>query len=177
MLNPDSLSTIRNTPLDGVFISLWTLRLDGEFTVKSGFDGFYTYFGSDGFVHGSTTSNWPDMSEFARENDLIFVPCVAPGYIDTRIRPWNDKNTKSRDAGQYYDKMFMNAVNVHPDFIGITSFNEWHEGTQIEPAIPKKLSSYTYEDYGEDTDPLFYIKMTKALIRKYEKSEKTSPLE
>jgi hypothetical protein len=34
--------------------------------------------------------------------------------------------------------MFMSAINTNPDFIGITSFNEWHEGTQIEPAIPKK---------------------------------------
>lgn len=168
ILNPDSPSTIRNTPLDGVFISLWTLRLDGEFTVKSGFDGFYTYFGTDGFVYGSTTSNWQYMSEFAKKNNLIFVPCVAPGYIDTRIRPWNGKNARARDNGQYYEKMFMNAVNVNPDYIGITSFNEWHEGTQIEPAVPKKLSSYTYEDYG-DADPSFYMKETKALIRRYEK--------
>ncbi len=174
MLNPDSLSTIRNTPLDGVFISLWTLRLDGEFTVKSGFDGFYTYFGTDGFVHGSTTSNWPDMSAFAKEHDLVFIPCVAPGYIDTRIRPWNEKNTRSRDHGEYYEKMFMNALRAHPDYIGITSFNEWHEGTQIEPAVPKKISSYTYEDYGENTDPLFYIKKTKALIQEYEKYERGS---
>ncbi len=173
MLNPDSVSTIRNTPVDGVFISLWTLRLDGEFTVKSGFDGFYTYFGTDGFVYGSTTSNWQHMSEFAKENNLIFVPCVAPGYMDTRIRPWNEKNSRSRDHGQYYEKMFMHAVNVHPQFIGITSFNEWHEGTQIEPAIPKKLSSYTYEDYGEDADPSFYIKKTRELISEYEKSEKS----
>ena len=171
MLNPDSLSSIRNTAIDGVFISLWTLRLDGEFTVKSGFDGFYTYFGTDGFVYGSTTSNWQNMSEFAQENELIFVPCVAPGYIDTRIRPWNEKNTRSRDDGQYYEEMFTNALNTNPDYIGITSFNEWHEGTQIEPAVPKKLPSYTYEDYGKDTDPSFYIKKTKALIRKFEKEE------
>ena len=169
MLNPDSLSTIRNTPLDGVFISLWTLRLDGEFTVKSGFDGFYTYFGSDGFVYGSTTSNWQKMSEFAQENKLIFVPCVAPGYIDTRIRPWNDKNTRDRENGRYYETMFMKALNVNPDYIGITSFNEWHEGTQIEPAVPKRISAYTYEDYGEDVDPLFYINKTRALVHKFQK--------
>lgn len=173
MLNPDSLSTIRNTSLDGTFISLWTLRLDGEFTVKAGFDGFYTYFGTDGFVHGSTTENWPDMAEFARENSLIFVPCVAPGYIDTRIRPWNEKNTRSRDNGNYYEEMFMHAINNHPDFIGITSFNEWHEGTQIEPAVSKQLPYYTYEDYGEHTDPEFYLKMTRTLIKKYEKAEKS----
>jgi glycoprotein endo-alpha-1,2-mannosidase len=174
ILYPDSASSIRNTPLDGIFISLWTLRKDGEFAQVSGFDGFYTYYASDGFHFGSTTSNWPQMSEFARENELIFVPCVGPGYIDTRIRPWNEKNTRNRDDGRYYENMFMNAVNANPDFIGITSFNEWHEGTQIEPAIPKKISSYTYEDYGTDTEPLYYIKKTKELIGEYEKRKKSS---
>jgi glycoprotein endo-alpha-1,2-mannosidase len=65
--------------------------------------------------------------------------------------------------------MFMNAVKVNPDFIGITSFNEWHEGTQIEPAIPKSTPTFTYEDYGQDTDPMFYIKKTKELINNYKK--------
>ena len=57
ILNPDSLSSIRNTHLDGIFISLWTLRLDGEFAKVSGFDGIYTYYASDGFHFGSTSSN------------------------------------------------------------------------------------------------------------------------
>jgi glycoprotein endo-alpha-1,2-mannosidase len=174
ILKPDSTSSIRNTPLDGIVISLWTLRKDGEFALVSGFDGVYTYYASDGFHFGCTTSNWPKMAEYAEDNDLIFVPCVGPGYLDTRIRPWNEKNTRSRDKGAYYEKMFMKAINTNPDFIGITSFNEWHEGTQIEPAVPKKLSTYTYEDYGENTDPLFYIHKTRALIIEYEKGEETS---
>lgn len=167
LLNPDNGSTIRNTALDGVFIGLWTTRFDGEFMVKSGFDGFYTYFASDGFAYGSTTSNWPDMSAFARENNLIYIPCVGPGYEDTRIRPWNQKTTKSREQGKYYEKMFEHAANTNADFIGITSFNEWHEGTQIEPAVPKEIPSFTNVDYGEDTDPMFYIRKTKKLISKY----------
>jgi glycoprotein endo-alpha-1,2-mannosidase len=167
LMNPDSASTIRNTSLDGVFIGLWTTGFDGEFAVRSGFDGVYTYFASDGFAYGSTTSNWPEMAAFARENNLIYIPSVGPGYADTRIRPWNDENTKSREQGRYYEEMFKNAVNTSPDFISITSFNEWHEGTQIEPAVPKKISSFTYLDYGEDTDPMFYIRKTKALIDTY----------
>jgi glycoprotein endo-alpha-1,2-mannosidase len=167
LLNPDSETTIRNTALDGVFISLWTTQFDGEFTVKSGFDGFYTYYASDGFAYGSTTKNWPYLSQFAQENNLIYIPCVGPGYIDTRIRPWNENTTKSRDGGRYYEEMMKNAVETNADFIGITSFNEWFEGTQIEPAVPKTIPSYTYEDYGKDTNPLFYIHKTRALIGKY----------
>jgi len=172
ILNPESEKTIRNTPLDGIYISLWTLRLDGEFALVSGFDGVYTYYGSDVYAFGSKTANWEIMSEYAREHDLIWIPCAGPGYIDTRIRPWNDRTTRSREEGEYYERMFKSAVDSRPDFIGITSFNEWHEGTQIEPAIPKSLPSYTYEDYGEDTDPMFYINKTRELVRSFEKSLK-----
>lgn len=167
MLDPESETSIRNTELDAIFISLWTLRKDGEFAVVSGFDGIYTYYGSDGYAFGSTTSNWRQMAEYARANDLIFIPCVGPGYLDTRIRPWNEKTTRNRERGAYYERMFMNALETKPDFIGITSFNEWHEGTQIEPAVPKKIPAYTYEDYGQDVDPMYYIHRTRELIRLY----------
>lgn len=170
MMNPESATTLRNTPLDGIFINLWTTQFDGKFTVKSGFDGFYTYYASDGFSYGSTTSNWKHLSQFARENNLIYIPCVGPGYVDTRIRPWNEKTTKNRDGGRYYEEMMKNAVETNPDFIGITSFNEWFEGTQIEPSVPKTISSFTYEDYGNDADPSFYIKKTKTLINRYVKN-------
>ncbi len=36
---------------------------------------------------------------------------------------------------------------VKPEIIGVTSFNEWLEVTQIEPATPKTVGDYVYEDY------------------------------
>lgn len=167
LLNSEGELTVRNTNLDAIFIGHWERERDSGFILKSGFDGFYTYYASEGFMYGSTSSNWPALAKFAKENDLLFIPCPGPGYIDTRIRPWNAKNTEDREDGKYYERMFMNAVNVSPSFIGITSFNEWHEGTQIEPAIPKTIPTFTYEDYGKDTDPMFYIKKTRELVDKY----------
>ncbi len=160
-------SSLRNTPSDAIFIGLWVKENEGEFLKRSGFDGFYTYFASEGFVYGSTTSNWSYLSDFATKNDMLFIPCVGPGYEDTRIRPWNDSNTKKREEGTYYEKMFRTSMKTSPDFIAITSFNEWHEGTQIEPAISKRIETFTYEDYGQDTTPLFYIHKTRDLIDEY----------
>lgn len=161
--------SLRNTALDAVFIGHWERERDSGFILKSGFDGFYTYYASEGFMWGCTSTNWPVMAKFAKENDLLFIPCPGPGYIDTRIRPWNTRNTEDRLGGVYYENMFMNAVKASPDFIGITSFNEWHEGTQIEPAVPKSIPNYTYENYGENIDPLFYIHKTKELVDRYSK--------
>jgi hypothetical protein len=30
--------------------------------------------------------------------------------------------------------MWQSAIRASPDVVTITSYNEWHEGTQIEPA-------------------------------------------
>ncbi|WP_288448347.1 glycoside hydrolase family 99 protein [uncultured Chryseobacterium sp.] len=165
MLSQNGEKTVRNTDLDAFYIGLWVEKDDVKFFDSAGFDGFYTYFASEGFVYGSTTANWNFMAQYAKDHNLIFIPCVGPGYSDTRIRPWNEANFKSRENGKYYEKMFDAAIKVDPDFIGITSFNEWHEGTQIEPAIPKKSGDFTYEDYGKDS--LFYIKETKRLTDKF----------
>ncbi len=64
--------------------------------------GFYTYFAVDGFTDGSTTANWAALEAWADDHELLFIPCVGPGYIDTRVRPWNERNTRSREEGAYY---------------------------------------------------------------------------
>ncbi|MDX1286381.1 MAG: glycoside hydrolase family 99 protein, partial [Draconibacterium sp.] len=120
LFDKDGELSIRGTSLDAIFIGHWERERDGGFFIQSGFDGFYTYYASEGFMYGCTSTNWPVLSEFAKQNNLLFIPCVGPGYIDTRIRPWNDKNTERRNSGKYYERMFKNAANVNPDFIGIT---------------------------------------------------------
>ncbi|MBN2375234.1 MAG: hypothetical protein JXD22_02445 [Sedimentisphaerales bacterium] len=147
-------------------IGLWVKKNEESFMLEGNFDGFYTYFGIDGFTYGSTWSNWPRMAEWAREHDKLFIPSVGPGYIDTRIRPWNTQNTRSREDGAYYDRYFSAALKVNPLFVSITSFNEWHEGSQIEPAVPKKITGFTYEDYLPRPDE-YYLDRTRYWVRKY----------
>jgi glycoprotein endo-alpha-1,2-mannosidase len=166
VFHKDSLNTIRGTKYDALVIGLWVNEKEEDFFIHSGFDGFYTYFASDGFTFGSSTTNWKYLSDWAMNNQKIFIPCVGPGYSDTRIRPWNAQNFKSRDNGKYYDNMFESAIEVHTDFIGITSFNEWHEGTQIEPAIEKHTIDFNYENYIPlKTD--YYLSRTRYWTNKY----------
>lgn len=169
LLRSDGNKSIRNTLYDAVVLGLWVKKDDASFFEHSGFDGFYTYFASEGFTYGSTTKNWNYLQQWATSHQQIFVPCVGPGYIDTRIRPWNDKNTRNRLEGQYYDKMFQAAINLHPSYIGITSFNEWHEGTQIEPAVPFKTRSFSYENYLP-LRPDYYLNRTRYWLGVYRKN-------
>jgi len=134
--------------------------------VKGGFDGFYTYFAANDFTYGSSWKNWKSLSSFAKKNHLLFVPSVGPGYIDTRVRPWNGKTTKERHNGKYYTVAWKSAILANPSLISITSFNEWHEGTQIEPAIPKTYRDYVYEDYRPRL-PEFYLNLTRQYVSEF----------
>jgi len=141
-------------------------RFDEEaFMLEGGFDGFYTYFATEGFTYGSTPANWSRLAQWAKRHGKLFIPCVGPGYDDTRIRPWNERNTRSRESGAYYDREFEAALAADPDVIGITSFNEWHEGTQIEPAVPKQIPGYRYEDY-RPRGPEYYLDRTKYWVER-----------
>ena len=159
ILSPDGPQTIRNTKYDSVVIGLWVKKNEQTFMTEGHFDGCYTYFATNGFTYGSTINNWPKLAEWAQQNDKLFIPSVGPGYVDLRIRPWNDVNTRDRQNGAYYDREFAAAIAVQPPIISITSFNEWHEGTQIEPAVPKHIPDFKYLDYAPH-DPEYYLDRT-----------------
>ena len=53
---------------------------------------------------------------------------------------------RSRRAGATYDGMWRAAIAADPDRITITSYNEWHEGTQIEPA--RRRAPTIYGEYA-----------------------------
>ena len=129
---------------------------------NTGLDGAYTYFAAEGFTEGSTPAHWPTAQRELHAAGKLFVPSVGPGYRDTGIRPWNHANTKERRAGAYYDRMWRAALDVAPFAVTITSYNEWGEGTQIEPARPHTTSGGTrYDDYGAEGEE-FYMDRTRA---------------
>ncbi len=173
LLRPEGKISIRNTPYDAIMIGLWVKKGEEDFFKQSGFDGFYTYFGATGFTFGSTPVNWNNMQAWAAQNNKIFIPCVGPGYIDTRVRPWNGKTIRDRENGKYYDRMFKQAIDCKTPFVGITSFNEWHEGTQIEPAVPFQAKEFHYLDYAP-LAPDYYLKRTAYWITELEKQRKKS---
>jgi hypothetical protein len=103
-----------------------------------GFAGLYTYdvllFGGDLFSR---------LCAQARRLDLLCAPSVGPGY-DAR-RATGDTRVADRRDGRRYDAMWSSAVRANADLVTITSYNEWHEGTQIEPALPAGAPYGSYE--------------------------------
>ncbi|CAI5769846.1 glycoprotein endo-alpha-1,2-mannosidase [Podarcis lilfordi] len=170
LLTVSGSQSIRNTPYDSLFIALLVEEKHKHEIHRSGFDGIYTYFATNGFSYGSSHHNWPSLKAFCDTKNLLFIPSVGPGYVDTSIRPWNSHNTRNRVNGKYYETAFSAALLVRPEIISITSFNEWHEGTQIEKAIPKRTGKTIYLDY-QPHKPNIYLELTRKWSEKYSKEK------
>jgi hypothetical protein len=109
---------------------------------NAGFDGVYTY---DIVTYGGNMFH--RLCAQAHAQHLICAPSVGPGYDAQRGS--NDPRVKPRRNGATYDAMWRAAIASGADQVTITSFNEWHEGTQIEPAAPvHRHGAYRYLSYG-----------------------------
>jgi hypothetical protein len=65
----------------------------------------------------------------------IFVATVSPGFDDHRLRG-NAHPVAPRGAtGSRYADTWDAALRSHPDMILVTSWNEWFEGTAVEPGV------------------------------------------
>ncbi|HEX9970213.1 MAG TPA: hypothetical protein VGB03_08745 [Acidimicrobiales bacterium] len=106
--------------------------LDGDFARyarEGGFDGIYTY--------DPVRYNRPQMAAAcgsAREQRILCSPSVSPGH--SALRTFPSRTVVHRDGGRRYDAQWVDAFAAGADVVSITSYNEWHEGTQVEPAVP-----------------------------------------
>jgi glycoprotein endo-alpha-1,2-mannosidase len=122
---PDADWRALNERLQGVRL-LANTALPGK-AEAGGFAGFYTY---DVYIYDG--SSFPRICASARLLGLLCAPSVGPGY--NALRATGDTRVRSRSGGATYDHMWRSAVRARADVVTITSYNEWHEGTQIEPA-------------------------------------------
>lgn len=111
------------------------------------FGGMYTYDG----IAGLSAPGWKQAADYCRQHGLVWAPSVAPGYLDDRAVPGNSTPTVDRGNGSVYDQQWSNALATAtgglPDWVSVTSFNEWHEGSQIEPASGAPPAGLGYQTY------------------------------
>lgn len=103
------------------------------------FTGIYTY---DVLLNDG--GSFPRLCAQARKAGLLCEPSVGPGFDATAAT--SETRTRSRRDGKTYDAMWRGALAAGADVVTVTSYNEWHEGTQIEPAAPRPPGS-RYADY------------------------------
>jgi hypothetical protein len=103
---------------------------------------------------GASDRSWrARIDDYNRRNGTakIWAAGTAPGHDDTRLGRPNPVFVQRAD-GAYYRRSFAGAISSNPEWITITSFNEWFEGTQIEP-------SPTYGD--------LYLRITREMVDRW----------
>lgn len=132
----EAIATVRQEYPAGVFFQ------GDRFSAEAAqvFDGLHTY-NTAGQLRGKSVdevrawcrSTYPRWVKIAREAGKSVALTVIPGYDDTKIR--KPGLAVDRFDGQSYAIQWEEAIAAQPDWILITSFNEWHEGSEIEPSL------------------------------------------
>jgi hypothetical protein len=156
----DAVDAIHNLP-DGGLIIANTLQSDW---VDGGhFDGLYNY----ATLHLDQENGFSWARGLAPE--AWYVPSVLPGFSARRIGYAAESYTPRQDGATYGEQWRAALeVGVEPALVTITSFNEWHEGSQIEPAAVGATngSQHTYKDYGA-LPPEGYLALTRQWVERF----------
>jgi hypothetical protein len=107
------------------------------------FDGIHTYNTAGrlrGLVpaaaHKWAAETYRSWVQLADEAEKISTLTLIPGYDDTKIR--KPGLAVKRYNGELYRVQWEQAIKADPQWVLITSFNEWHEGSEIEPSFEYK---------------------------------------
>jgi hypothetical protein len=136
---------------------------DGSWIRGGHFDGLYNY----------TSLSVVRKQGFSWAHSVpagtLYIPSVIPGFSAQRVGYPSDTSVPRND-GQTYNEQWTEALGtgVEPAMVTITSFNEWHEGTMIEPAAAGKDDGqgYNYQDYGR-LSPEGYLSLTRQWVDKF----------
>jgi hypothetical protein len=119
------------------------------------FSGLYNY-------SKASASAWQTAATECRNASAVWSPSVVPGYLDDRAVEGQGAEDFDRDGAHLYKTQWMTAKAQPYTFISITSFNEWHEGTQIEPARSSPPTDVPYQTYGDDEE--IFLTITRNYI-------------
>ncbi len=101
--------------------------------------------------------------------DSLYIPSVIPGNSARRVG-YPEDTYVPRNDGATYNEQWTAALGtgVEPTMMTITSFNEWHEGSMIEPPTVgvDDGKGNNYADFGA-LPPEGYLTLTREWIGKY----------
>lgn len=110
-------------------------------TLLSVFDGLHLFSGGYWGLQGNTMAAVDagfrakiDAYNAANGTRKIWAAGIIPGYNDTRVPGRKGAYIVPRNNGATYTTSWNAALASNPDWVTITSFNEWFEGSTIEPS-------------------------------------------
>jgi hypothetical protein len=141
--------------------SIWIME-GVDLSYLGPFDGTHLYSVAWDAEPGATLRRWGErIRQWNAEHGSVkyWVATVMPGYNDL-VTGRSDAFVRDRAGGAYYRDCWEGAIQSDADWVVITSFNEWLEGSQIEPS----------QAYGDQ-----YLDLTQELGAVYRASEPLPP--
>ncbi len=160
--NPQQFWASVRAEVDPEHQTLWMAEgLDDSYLAV--FDGLYVFkithaaYPHD-YLKSPRWGGWVrDWTEKSGEQKL-WLATITPGWDDRRadcrpdVRVDNVSHQLARADGETYRATFAAAMASNPDWLVVGSFNEWVEGTYIEPSV----------QYGDK-----YMQLTEEFIRQF----------
>jgi hypothetical protein len=133
---------------------------------EDGADAIASFYASDADSELADARSWRRIAETLAERGLAFVPTVVPGINETALTVQMAHRARSRRNGEYYDRMWEAAIASGADVVLINSFNNWSQGTAIEPVVHNKKFLLN-ENIWVGTDANYFLKKTREWTERY----------
>jgi len=136
------------------------------------FSGLYNY-----AIGPNKTKDFQGMASWAKDKGVVWAPSIGPGFINKKAEPKSKAVDFGRDNGDFYDQDWQSIFDSGSlyGYVSITSFNEWHEGSVIEPATSSPPAGINYLTFdgswsknGTEAE-VSYLERTKFYVDKYTK--------
>jgi hypothetical protein len=129
---------LRSKGMDAVYVGA-----SGNPAYYSAFNGLYEWVALDAIAKRNSTADrrLDEVTRTLRQasvnsSDRFFAAGVWPGFNDSGVSGWGEGSRfYDRQNGSVYNNTWAAALKWKSPWVIIMTFNDWNEGTMIEPSL------------------------------------------